>query len=265
MAKLSRKQIKEGLDQIPIEVIFSAKESEPKLTYKEKQFVKGVVEGKPKAQAYREAYNTKSTKQRQASDAVKLSKKPKISQAIDREEVRKKFVELRNSSQWREHILQGLLKESLDENSPPTARIQALALLGKVAEISLFEDRKTTTIIHKKSSDIEKELIEQLSSVIDVQAKETEDTLLAELSGNKPTLLPVSGNKPTLLPLTHVLENGMSGGNVTTLDQELGVIPYVNEGGQEDTPPPPSIDPSDSQAIVHTILHNQSEENNNDK
>ena len=92
MAKLTRAEIREGLTQIPIDVLLVGNNKNVQLTSKEEKFVKGLVEGKPKAQSYREAYNTKSTKQRQASDASKLAKKPKIAQRLGEEMLRKRYL-----------------------------------------------------------------------------------------------------------------------------------------------------------------------------
>ena len=83
--KLTRAQIKENLKQVPIETILLGATSSHgiKLTGKQKAFAQKVAEGKPKAQAYRETYNTKASKQSQAEQASKLSANPKISTMIE--------------------------------------------------------------------------------------------------------------------------------------------------------------------------------------
>jgi len=53
MAKLTRAEIREGLTQIPIDVLLVGNNKNVQLTSKEEKFVKGLVEGKPKAQSYR--------------------------------------------------------------------------------------------------------------------------------------------------------------------------------------------------------------------
>lgn len=227
MAKLTRAQIREGLDQIPIERIIGGDKTTPKLTTKQKNFVKAVVEGKPKAQAYREAYNSKGNAKTRASNSSQLSAKTHIKQAIESETVRKQYRELHSATQWREHILQSLYEESIKEDSPPSARIQALALLGKVSEISLFEERKTTTIVHHKSGELKAKLFDKLKGIIDTSitdVKDTSDSLLDELRGNTPT--------PT------------------------------NSGAREaDDPHLPDSDPSSVASLVHSIPHNRSPEN----
>tara|TARA_R110002126_G_scaffold25167_4_gene86401 strand:+ start:3286 stop:4029 length:744 start_codon:yes stop_codon:yes gene_type:complete len=186
MAKLTRAEIREGLTQIPIDVLLVGNNKNVQLTSKEEKFVKGLVEGKPKAQSYREAYNTKSTKQRQASDASKLAKKPKIAQRVGEEMLRKRFRELNSLDQMRTQIIENLYIESIDLQNPPSVRVTALATLGKVSEINLFDERKESKVL-KHSKDIKLELLDSLKDIIDVQLNDPIDTsasdLLNEING----------------------------------------------------------------------------------
>ena len=188
MAKLTRDQIREGLTQIPLDVLLVGNNKNVQLTSKEEKFVKGLVEGKPKAQSYREAYNTKSTKQRQASDASKLAKKPKIAQRVGEEILRKRFRELHSLDQMRTQIIENLYIESIDLQNPPSVRVTALATLGKVSEINLFDERKESKVL-KHSKDIKLELLDSLKDIIDVQLNDPIDTsasdLLNEINGLK--------------------------------------------------------------------------------
>lgn len=227
MAKLTREQIREGLKQIPMEEMLLGKGTQAKLTKKQLDFVKGVAEGKPKAQAYKDAYNSKGKAKTRANSASKLASRPDINMAIEAEKVRKSYAEYRNATQMREHILERLYMESIDEDSPPSARIQALSLLGKVAEVSLFEERKTTTVIHQKSSDIEAELMKELKGFINVEAtevknKEEEDSLLIELQQAQQE---EEKNKPSE-------------------SQEQQAEGFEDLAREDTTPPPPRIDPS---------------------
>lgn len=186
MAKLTRDQIREGLTQIPLDVLLVGNSKNVQLTSKEEKFVKGLIEGKPKAQSYREAYNTKSTKQRQASDASKLAKKPKIAQRLGEEMLRKRFRELHSLDQMRTQIIENLYIESIDLQNPPSVRVTALATLGKVSEINLFDERKESKVL-KHSKDIKLELLDSLKDIIDVQLNDPIDTsasdLLNEING----------------------------------------------------------------------------------
>jgi hypothetical protein len=55
--KLTRAQIKEGFDSIPVDVLLSSgKGKKPQLTTKQREFARAIALGSTKAQAYRDAY-----------------------------------------------------------------------------------------------------------------------------------------------------------------------------------------------------------------
>jgi hypothetical protein len=70
-------------------------------------------------------------------------------------------------------------------------RIKSLELLGKVAEVGAFMDRKETKVIHE-SSKIKEKLLDQLKPIINIDAKEINsddaDELLREISGSRANL-----------------------------------------------------------------------------
>ena len=75
MAKISKRDIEKTIESIPIETILSGSPQGIKLTAKQKKFAKGVADGLTKADAYRNAYNTKAKPSVVASDAHQESKK----------------------------------------------------------------------------------------------------------------------------------------------------------------------------------------------
>jgi len=79
-----------------------------------------------------------------------------------------------------------LTNHVLDPDFPPAQRVQCLKLLGSVAVIGLFVDRKETLVVHQ-SADIRERLLSQLKNVIDTQATDVTpnddaDSLLAEIA-----------------------------------------------------------------------------------
>jgi len=76
--------------------------------------------------------------------------------------------------------------ESIDLQNPPSVRVTALATLGKVSEINLFDERKESKVL-KHSKDIKLELLDSLKDIIDVQLNDPIDTsasdLLNEING----------------------------------------------------------------------------------
>ena len=73
MAKITRKAIKEGLEQIPVETILLGVGAKPQLTHKQKEFARKVALGSTKAKAYRETYNSKGKAKTVGNNASKVS------------------------------------------------------------------------------------------------------------------------------------------------------------------------------------------------
>jgi len=186
MAKLTRAEIREGLTQIPLDVLLVGNNKNVQLTSKEEKFVKGLVEGKPKAKAYKEAYGSKASPQRNAEMAHRVHKREKVQTRLNEEMLRKRFRELQSLDQMRTEIIENLYIESIDLQNPPSVRVTALATLGKVSEINLFDERKESKVL-KHSKDIKLELLDSLKDIIDVQLNDPIDTsasdLLNEING----------------------------------------------------------------------------------
>jgi hypothetical protein len=77
--RMTRQQIKEGLEQVPIEqVLLGHNRAAHKvaLTAKQLKFADALARGDTKAGAYRKAYDTKAKPQVQSIEGQKLSRKP---------------------------------------------------------------------------------------------------------------------------------------------------------------------------------------------
>lgn len=204
MAKITRKAIKEGLEQIPVETILLGVGKESKLTHKQKQFARNIALGKTKTKAYREAYNREGDSKTVGNDAYKLSKRPEIITEIEAYKVALEAEKHRTPAQLKSLLIQQLVKHSLDEDFPPAQRVKCLELMGKLYEVGAFEERKTTTVIHE-SSKIKERLLSQIKSVMngdyinEVEEKTDEgDALLAELRTQAPGEL--GDQQPTTPP-----------------------------------------------------------------
>jgi len=82
--KLTRAQIKEGLDQIPMETLLSSgKGKTPKLTSKQKAFARAVALGETKAQAYRQAYKQDATQHTLNTQPYVLARDLRIAKEIE--------------------------------------------------------------------------------------------------------------------------------------------------------------------------------------
>lgn len=185
MAKITKREIREGLQEIPIEQLLLGSANSRELTHKQKTFAKQVALGKPKTEAYRIAYDTKAKPPSVASDACKLSKNPDISLMIEAYKRAFEAREYQKPERLRELVIHQLTEMALNPEVKDAQRIKSLELLGKVSEVGAFMDRKETKVIHE-SSKIKERLIEQLKTIINVDASEIDegDSLLRELSGS---------------------------------------------------------------------------------
>lgn len=183
--KLTRAQIKEGLDQIPIETLLSSGQGKsPKLTGKQKAFAHAIALGETKANAYRKAYKPNASKATLSAQPYILAKDSRIAKEVEAYRLALEAEKHRNPAQLKALLVQQLVQHSLDEDFPPAQRMKALQLIGQLFEVGAFLERKETTVVHK-STDIRSRLLERLGKVTDVDAK-TDDalTLLEEIRGD---------------------------------------------------------------------------------
>ena len=198
MAKISKREIKEGLEQIPIEQLLLGSANSRELTHKQKTFAKQVALGKPKTVAYRIAYDTKGKKSTQAVNAHKVSNNDNVKNMIEAYSRAFEAREYQKPERLRELVIHQLTELALNPEVKDAQRIRSLELLGKVSEVGAFVDRKETRVIHE-SSKIKERLLDQLKTIINVDASEIDDgdSLLRELSGSNPTESEPQDHDPT--------------------------------------------------------------------
>jgi len=223
MAKISKREIKEGLENIPIEQLLLGSANSRELTHKQKTFAKQVALGKPKTEAYRIAYDTKGKKSTQAVNAHKVSNNDNVKNMIEAYSRAFEAREYQKPERLRELVIHQLTELALNPEVKDAQRIRSLELLGKVSEVGAFTERKETRVIHE-SSKIKERLLEQLKTIINIDAKELDDSgdsLLRELSGQN-----LSESEP--------------------------------QDGEPTTTRPPDIDHAEQGTVIHSIPHIQS-------
>jgi len=183
--KLTRTQIREGLDTIPIETLLSSGEGKkPKITGKMKAFAHAVALGETKANAYRKSYKQDASKRTLACKPYELMRDERIQREVEAYQLALEAEKHRNPIQLKALLVQQLVQHSLDEDFPPAQRMKALQMIGNLFEVGAFLERKESTIIHK-SSDIRTRLLERLGKATDVKAKQDDGlTLLEEIRGD---------------------------------------------------------------------------------
>jgi len=215
MAKLNRKQIREGLDQIPIDtVLLGVNSPVGKLTPKQREFARLVALGETKAGAYREAYGSKGNTHTVCNRGYELAGRGDVQGMIDAYKAANEAAKYRTPVQLRELVIHQLTQHALDTECPPAQRIKALELLGKVSEVAAFTERKETTIVNQ-SADIKARLLESLRNVVDVEdispVDSDADSLLDELANPGEILASENGDThPPGTPLSIVEAGSVS-------------------------------------------------------
>ena len=185
--KMTRAQIAEALETVPLDTVILGSRTGSKLTAKQKEFARNLALGKSKAQAYREAYNSKGTKKTDANQGYRISQSPDVNAIKEAYEVAIEAAKQRTPAQLRELVIHQLTQIAIG-GEKEAQRIQALKLLGQVTEVAAFTERRETTTI-RKSEDVRAALMEKLrtisgnaSDAIYTEKGQDADSLLQEIS-----------------------------------------------------------------------------------
>jgi hypothetical protein len=200
--KITRQAIRETLKQVPIEQILVGAHNVEKvnLTKKQKDFARKVAEGKPKAQAYREAYDSTGKPQTEAQEGNRLANNPKVSAMIEAFTLANEAREYLIPAQIRTMAIQNLVSIAINDDEKTSNKLKALELIGKMSEVSLFAETKTHVHLHS-SDDIRGQLLAGLrqafsnSRGLNDLAKRKAESLLIELSEAR-TIEPADDETP---------------------------------------------------------------------
>ena len=162
--KLTRAQIRAGLEQVPIETLLSSGEGKtPKLTHKMKAFAHAIALGQSKAQAYRGSHKANPAPSTITTAPYELMRDPRITREVAAYKLAIEAEKHRTPAQLKALLVHELVKHSLDEEFPPAQRMRALQLIGNLFEVGAFLERKESTVIHK-SADIRARLLDRLQA-----------------------------------------------------------------------------------------------------
>ena len=114
MAKLTRKQIQEGLDQVPIDAVLLGVGDRhgTTLTPKQREFARQVALGETKADAYRKAYNAKGKPKGVANNGHALSRHTGVQLEIEAYRLAAEAEKQRTPSQLRALVIHQLTKHA---------------------------------------------------------------------------------------------------------------------------------------------------------
>jgi hypothetical protein len=184
MHKLTRKQIREGLEQVPITDILGSSVSR-ELTHKQKQFALELAKGNTKAGSYRAVYSKKA-KPKTAGDAgSRLARDPRISAEAKALSLALESQKHRTPEALRALVIQSLVSVLIDPEAKQATKVASAKVLGTVTEVSAFTERRETTII-RSSDNAKAELLKQIRTMFSGNVTDIEtidpNELLAELA-----------------------------------------------------------------------------------
>jgi len=183
--KLTRKQIREGLDQIPIDHLLGKSVSR-NLTAKQKNFALEVAKGSTGAAAYRKAYDTHSSKKTHGDAASRLRADVRIKSEIEAYALAIEAEKHRSPAALRALVIQSLVQVVIDPDAKQATKVQAAKVLGTVTEVAAFTERKEVRTI-TSSEDARARVMGELRRLMSSGAEDARiidsaaDSLLAEL------------------------------------------------------------------------------------
>ena len=181
--KLSRSQIKAGLEQIPMNTILGV--SSKALTAKQKQFCKEVAMGQTGSEAFRRSYKSKGNPKTVANKASQLKKRGDIQATITAMELAIQAAEYQTPAGLRALVIQTLVQTMIDPETKDAVKIAAAKTLGTVTEVAAFTERKETRVI-TSSEDAKTKLLAKLRDMMKANATDATiidaDSLLMELA-----------------------------------------------------------------------------------
>jgi hypothetical protein len=173
LQKLTKKQIKEALDQQPLHQILQVDKTS--LTNKQLKFCEHLATGDTKAGAYRKAYNSKGKAKTVADKGYQMARREDIQNVTEAIKAGIEFQKLYTAGQIRALVVQRLTQEAISKDSNPSVRVNALKALGTIAGVDAFIHRSETTVI-KDSDKARAELMEMLKQSIN----DTKRTITAD-------------------------------------------------------------------------------------
>ena len=254
---LNRKQIKEALEQTPIDqLLLGGNAKDISLTHKQKAFAEEIAKGASKAKAYRTAYNSKGSSHTQSKEGTKLMTNPTITHHVESIRLAIEAQKYLYPTHLRALVIQQLTEKALDPDVNHAQQIKALELIGKFSDVNLFQERrevKTDT----NTLDAKTKLLETLthaistSKNIDNDKRQRASELLQEIA-----------NTMTDRPNTITIDQEPSHDDeaMSKVDEPTICETPPNENATIDDPTRPGPPKNSKFGVgpMHTIPHQQS-------
>ena len=263
VTKLTRKQIREGFDTIPMETILGKGVSKG-LTAKQKAFAREVASGATKAEAYRRAYDPNPAPSTLLGEPYRVAANPKVSAEIEAYQAAIEAARYRTPAALRELVIQSLVSVVINPETKDSVKVAAAKVLGTVTEVAAFTERKEVRTI-SSSEDAKQKIMGELkrlihdsatdATIIETQADELLRELGAEPEGGLPDADPAQV-EPHPSPTPRATHNDPRPDRHTIPSKvsESGSIsshptPFAN--APDETPPPQNWEdpPSESKLV----------------
>lgn len=195
MKTLSRKQIREGLEQVPMADILGV--SHKAITPKMQTFAREIAKGSKKVDAYRKAYKADAKPSSLAKDPYTLANDPRVILEVEAYKLALESAKHRTPEALRSLVIQSLVQVLIDPKAKQSTKVQASKVLGTVTEVSAFTERREVRHI-RSSEDTKAKIMGQLREMLNAGAEDVTfveaDTLLRELAGEThPSPTPPNG------------------------------------------------------------------------
>lgn len=249
-SKLSRAQLTEALDSVPVSHILGKSVSR-ELTGKQKAFALEVAKGSSGAEAYRKAYKTRTKSLSQSNEASRLKARPDVAAEVAAYKAALDAEKYRTPAGLRSLIIQSLVQTLIDPDTPPAVRVQAAKVAGQITEVAAFTERREVKTI-TSSETARAQVMEQLRTLIHGSATDAHiidaqaDSLLSELAsgesveaGPHPGAAPQTVEEESLIPM-HTIPHEQSlpvatqSENPSLDDAIFGDLP---QSAAQETPP----------------------------
>ena len=185
--KLSRKAIKEGLDQVPFADILGSQVNR-ELTTKQKTFALEIAKGATGAAAYRKAYSKTSKPKTQSDQAGRLKQHPGIAAEIQAYQLALEAQKHATPAALRSLVINSLVQVIINPDTKDSVKVSAAKVLGTVTEVAAFTERKEVHNI-TSSEDARAKVMTELQRMMNAQAIDVEavdaNSLLEELETHR--------------------------------------------------------------------------------
>jgi len=188
--RLTRAQIRETLEQVPMEAILlgHSTSKEKRLTPSQIKFAEEIAKGNSKAGAYRASRPpnkpSKAKPESQSRRGQEIAKNSAVQSQIEAFKLAIEAQKYATPLHLRALVIHKLTEKALDAEVPPAQQIKALELLGKLTEVGAFTERREVTNI-TDSSTMRAKLLNSIKLALSSQGAtviDQADDLLAELA-----------------------------------------------------------------------------------